>query len=88
MIRIYFFRIAAAICDGFRIDIRCGNSAGLRVRRLVKHSFGMLFFIYQNTSLWYARRQSEVVLFPAIVLITTGLVINGLRSWFCTIFFL
>jgi hypothetical protein len=60
--------------------MRGGNSAGMDVIEMVKRSFGMLFLEAQNTSLWYARRQSDGGLFPAIALITTYLVINGLRS--------
>jgi hypothetical protein len=66
---------------------RSGHVA-IAISGLVKRSFGMLFFKHQNTSLWYARRQGDGVLFPTIVLITTNLVINGLRTWFCTGFFL
>ncbi len=36
---------------------------------------------------WYASSQRNGELFPAIILITTSLVINGLRSPFCTRFF-
>ena len=54
--------------------------SSIGISGLVKRPFGMLFFKHQNTSLWYARRQSDGALFPATALITTDLVINGLRS--------
>jgi hypothetical protein len=60
----------------------------LDISGLVKRSLDMLFFKHQNTSFWYVERQSDGGLFPAIVHITTGLVINRLRSCFCTRFFL